>query len=258
MKKKSIATLALLLVMALFTAWLESNNSSSSNDRGIRSTHNTNEYVLAVSWQPAFCETRPNKPECRSQRKGRFDANHFSLHGLWPQPVSNVYCGVGSSLKSTDKSGRWRDLPKLDLSQALRKELAQKMPGYRSFLHRHEWIKHGTCMNGSTPEEYFRISLNLLDQINTSQLQSLFSNRLGEEIRFREMAQAANRSFGKGAGERIEMDCYRLPARRIIGQLEFALSGDLSERSQLSELMKNAKREPRSCPAGIVDQVGKQ
>src|SRR3546814_1497468 len=42
-------------------------------------------FVLAVSWQPAFCETRPAKPECVTQDEDRFDASHFALHGLWPR-----------------------------------------------------------------------------------------------------------------------------------------------------------------------------
>ncbi len=53
-------------------------------------------YTLAVSWQPAFCEARTRTPECRSQTPGRFDASHFSLHGLWPEPYENVFCGVSA------------------------------------------------------------------------------------------------------------------------------------------------------------------
>lgn len=43
-------------------------------------------YVLAASWQPGFCKTEAgqDKPECRLLRPGRFDALHFSLHGLCP------------------------------------------------------------------------------------------------------------------------------------------------------------------------------
>jgi ribonuclease T2 len=37
------------------------------------------EHVLAVSWQPAFCETRPRLPECRSQTADRFDASNFRI-----------------------------------------------------------------------------------------------------------------------------------------------------------------------------------
>ena len=46
-------------------------------------------YVFAASWQPSFCETRPNKPECKNLTDERFDATAFSIHGLWPRPQ---YC----------------------------------------------------------------------------------------------------------------------------------------------------------------------
>ncbi|MEO7221448.1 MAG: hypothetical protein ABIY37_03170, partial [Devosia sp.] len=42
-------------------------------------------YVLTVSWHPAFCETKPNLRECRNEQTGDYAADHFSLHGLWPQ-----------------------------------------------------------------------------------------------------------------------------------------------------------------------------
>ena len=42
------------------------------------------DYLLAISWQPAFCQTHQKKAECRTQDKERYDADHFSLHGLWP------------------------------------------------------------------------------------------------------------------------------------------------------------------------------
>src|SRR3546814_10932851 len=61
-------------------------------------------FVLAVSWQPAFCETRPAKPECVTQDEDRFDASHFALHGLWPQPRGNVYCGVEPGLRASASS----------------------------------------------------------------------------------------------------------------------------------------------------------
>ena len=55
-------------------------------------------YVLAVSWQPAFCEGHADAPECASQTADRFDATHFTLHGLWPQPRSLEYCGVAPAI----------------------------------------------------------------------------------------------------------------------------------------------------------------
>ena len=67
--------------------------------------------LLAVSWQPAFCEQRPKKPECASQTANRYDATHFSLHGLWPGPRSNSYCNIAKFIVDTDKKGRWGNYP---------------------------------------------------------------------------------------------------------------------------------------------------
>ena len=49
-------------------------------------------YVLAISWEPAFCEDHEGKSECQRETEQTFDATHFSLHGLWPQPKGNFYC----------------------------------------------------------------------------------------------------------------------------------------------------------------------
>ncbi|RYE83257.1 MAG: ribonuclease, partial [Hyphomicrobiales bacterium] len=54
-------------------------------------------YMVAASWQPGFCETQPDKVECLDQGESRFDADHFALHGLWPEPQGREYCeGVSS------------------------------------------------------------------------------------------------------------------------------------------------------------------
>lgn len=216
------------------------------------------DYVLAVSWQPAFCEQRPNVSECRSQRTGRFDAKNFSLHGLWPQPASSVYCGVNGKLVSIDKSGRWHKLPKLGLSEVLRKELSEKMPGYRSKLHRHEWYKHGSCLQGVSAETYFRKSLDLLDALNTSQLTALMRVNGGKKLSFRDVERAFVKSFGNAARERLIMDCYRDDGRRIIHEFKLSLGGELSENPNLADMLTNGKKVGKSCPSGIVDVVGNQ
>ena len=105
------------------------------------------EYVLSVSWQPAFCETKRDKAECATQTPDRFDATHFTLHGLWPQPRRNAYCDVPPEMSLADKDGDWDRLPEPKLSDATRQRLAQVMPGTQSNLERHEWIKHGTCFH---------------------------------------------------------------------------------------------------------------
>ena len=107
------------------------------------------EYVFALSWQPAFCETKSSKAECRAQSPSEFDATNFTLHGLWPQPNGNFYCQVSGSDKANDNPAHWKDLPPVNLDAGTRTELDKVMPGTASQLERHEWIKHGTCYGKS-------------------------------------------------------------------------------------------------------------
>ena len=84
-------------------------------DQGKPAASGKPEYVFALSWQPAFCETKSSKPECQAQTAGGFDATHFTLHGLWPQPNGNFYCQVPASDKANDNPAHWADLPPVDL-----------------------------------------------------------------------------------------------------------------------------------------------
>ena len=130
----------------------------------IAKTFSNEDYLLALSWQPAFCETRPEKPECLTDDTKTFEATHVVLHGLWPQPYENVYCGVRTQIIALDKdSSKWLEMPAIELSKKTRKKLRKKMPGFASGLHLHEWYKHGTCYS-----EYYQESLALLDQVNKS------------------------------------------------------------------------------------------
>jgi ribonuclease T2 len=83
------------------------------------------DYILAVSWQPAFCEGKPDKTECETQRHDRFDATHFTLHGLWPK---KQYCNVDRHIVAADKDNRWNGLPEPELSDATRHALSEVMP----------------------------------------------------------------------------------------------------------------------------------
>ena len=217
------------------------------------------DYILAVTWQPAFCEGASNKPECRTQQEGRYDATNLTLHGLWPQPRDNWYCDIGGRLERLDRDGRWKQLPKLELSNVLRKQLQQKMPGYMSTLHRHEWIKHGTCMPWeANPETYFEISLALLDQVNRSQLGELLRKNIGREIRLSDIVGAMNLEFGQGAADKLFLKCHRDGQRTLIYEFRLSLRGDLQEEIDLLALISSAPKVKRDCRGGIVDPVGLQ
>jgi len=216
------------------------------------------DYLLAISWQPAFCETRPNKTECRTQNENRFDAEQFTLHGLWPQPQNNVYCGVSQRNKQLDKDGDWFDLPAIALSDDLFDELAIKMPGVASGLHLHEWYKHGTCYS-PTPEEYYRESLILLDQVNNSVVQDLFATNIGEEISSNQITNKFEESFGDVADSKISIKCKldeRPRRRRMFTELWLNFKGIIEPDTQVSDLFEGGKRVSIRCPSAEVDEVG--
>jgi ribonuclease T2 len=216
------------------------------------------EHVLAVSWQPAFCETRPRLPECRSQTADRFDATNFALHGLWPQPRSQAYCGVDERTVAQDKRRRWRDLPWERLDDDLWSRLRQAMPGTRSGLHKHEWIKHGTCYDGAGAVEYFEDSLKLLEALNRSEVRDLFAGNIGRELNGDEIRAAFDRSFGPGAGDRVRISCKNDGARRLIVELTIGVSGRIEPDSYVAAHILAADATDPGCPGGVVDPVGNQ
>ena len=215
-------------------------------------------YVLAISWQPAFCEMSPRKRECRTQTADRADAGQFSLHGLWPQPSSRQYCNVDRAVREASNAGQWQDIPVLELSMRTRETLERLMPGSQSYLDRHEWAKHGTCYPVANPEIYFRDSLRLLQAINESGLAQLMRDNIGRRLSASEIRAQFDKAFGEGAGERVRVACRDDGKRRLITELTIGLKGDIPGGAPVSQLILAAPLTGRGCPDGIVDPVGRQ
>jgi len=213
------------------------------------------QYVLAISWQPAFCETAERRPECGSQTAERFDASHFSLHGLWPQRVD--YCDVSRELQMWDRDGDWRELPEPEVAAATMAKLRQMMPGTQSSLERHEWLRHGTCY-GKPADAYFADALSMLEAVNASQVRELFAASVGRELTQEQVRRAFDAAFGKGAGQRVRLACERDGDRRIITELTIGLTGDITGPADYQRLTMAARPTGGGCDAGIVDAVGLQ
>lgn len=212
-------------------------------------------FVLAVSWQPAFCETRPDKPECVAQTDERFDASHFTLHGLWPQPYGNIYCGTDAKLRALDEVGAWEQLPAPDLAPSTRAAVDRTMPGSASFLDRHEWVKHGSC-HGASAEAYFQDSLRLLAELNESPVRALFADGIGRVLSAGAIRDSFDEAFGRGAGRRVEIVCRRVGIRRLIVEMKIAIGGPILPERDLGALLMQAPEGPVGCTSGIVDRVG--
>lgn len=216
------------------------------------------QYVLALSWQPAFCETRPDRPECVSQTRERFDAANFSLHGLWPQPRRKAYCKVDPDQIALDKAGKWKELKPIALEPATRAELDRVMPGTQSGLELHEWLRHGTCYHNASAQQYFADSLALMRALNASSVRALFAANIGKEITANAIQLAFDEAFGADAGKRIRILCKRDGSRRIITEITLGLTGELRDESGLAQLIAAAPPTSTGCPGGIVDAPGFQ
>ncbi|AJD41849.1 ribonuclease [Rhizobium sp. SEMIA 4085] len=214
-------------------------------------------FILAASWQPAFCQTNQRKPECSSQTKERFDATNFSLHGLWP--LRQNYCGVSKDLQAVDKDGDWQKLPKVKLTAENASALAKAMPGTQSGLERHEWTKHGTCTKMSA-DDYFGVAIRLMDDLNGSAVRDLFAANVGRTVKADQVKTAFDKSFGAGAGERVKMSCRRAGSVRVISELTIGLSEDAGSAAGagagLAKLMQDAGRTSFGCDEGVVDAAG--
>ncbi|HMQ57579.1 MAG TPA: ribonuclease, partial [Rhizobiaceae bacterium] len=215
------------------------------------------DFVLAASWQPGFCETKPGKTECGNQTESRFDASNFALHGLWPQPRGNEYCQVTPGEAAAAKDRRWSALPELMLDADTRTELDKVMPGSQSHLDRYEWIKHGTCY-GDTVEEYYSDSLAVMAALNGSAVRELFASRIGQQVTVEEIRNAFDNSFGAGAGDRVTVSCTRDGGRRIITELQINLTGEIVDADSFVQNLVAAPSRDPGCPSGIVDAVGLQ
>jgi len=208
--------------------------------------------LLALSWHNAFCETHRYKKECkrglRDLVKKKPRDTQFVLHGLWPQPRTNVYCDVEKDFIEADKRKRWRDLPCLALDDKVEVELEKIMPGFASELHKHEWVKHGTCY-GTNANTYYKDAIGLVHKVNTSAVGKFFARNIGKVVTMKELQRVAEKSFGRGAGNRIELRCKS----GLITELWFHLGG---KGDDLATLLKNGKKVHSRCQKGRIDKAG--
>ncbi len=211
------------------------------------------EYLLALTWQPSFCETHSRKKECRTQTRNRYDATHWSLHGLWPQPRNNAYCGVSHMDKGIDRNKKWHLLEPLKLSQKTATELAFVMPAVASNLQRHEWIKHGTCY-GSDAEDYYSDAISLTNQINNSIVGKLFNRGVGKRVSLKQVRQHFDKAFGKGAGSKVDMRCDK---KGRVSELWINLKGEVEDDTKITSLLKNAIRAGSKCQIGLIDPANR-
>ena len=164
-------------------------------------------YVLALSWQPAFCETKPDKPECRIDDPKVYQARNFTLHGLWPNKAS---CGTRYGFCGDERDpGGFCDYTPLQLFTEVREDLELVMPSAAagSCLQRHEWYKHGTCQTKWSIDEYWEVAIDLVEQFNRSGAAYLMSRNIGEQVETEAFLERIDCALGAGARDRVQLKC---------------------------------------------------
>ncbi|SFZ98690.1 Ribonuclease I precursor [hydrothermal vent metagenome] len=208
--------------------------------------------ILVLSWHNSFCETNRNKKECRrdlfSLFRSKHRENNFVLHGLWPQPKNKIYCNLDRKYITMDKYRHWNKLPDLLLRPDTRSKLEKIMPGMVSSLHKHEWIKHGTCF-GLNADKYFSEALSLTQEFYDSDVSKYISNNIGKRVSIDKIRIEFDKSFGEGTGKSVELRCRD----GLITELWLHLG---EGKDGLGSKLKNGKQSKKTCQRGILDRAG--
>jgi ribonuclease T2 len=214
-------------------------------------------YVLALSWQPTFCEFNADRPECRALDPTDFAATHLTVHGLWPNDrphAGPTYCGIDEETRALDKPKSWCELPEPEMSGKTRAHLAQTMPGVLSCLDRHEWIKHGSC-TGIGAERYFGETVRLAAAVQATAFGQAIAANVGRAIAPEQLVQAFEASFGAGTGKALTLVCSD---RGDLSEIRIALETSALEGELDGKDLHLGGPAPASrCPATMhIDPVG--
>jgi ribonuclease T2 len=200
-------------------------------------------YVLAITWQPGFCEHAKyngKKPECDAMNSGALEAKTLSLHGLWPNKQE---CGV--------QYGSCSGKP-FELSKDTIEKIAPWMPNFfyeRSFG-AYEWNKHGKCQS-LPPDEYFIKAVSAVRVVNESEVGKMVLGNTGKSIKVNDFFERVKQRYGDKVADTITLVCVQ---RKYLQEIRVSLALDFATDRDLPQLVANA-RPAHSRTAGCADEI---
>lgn len=207
-------------------------------------------YVLALSWQPGFCQTygyEAGKPECLCFPSDSYSASHLTLHGLWPNQKD---CGHAYGFCGTEPQFNYCNYQPLDFNQHVASLLRLLMPSFAagSCLDRHEWYKHGSCQLLSS-NDYFSLAIRLTQEAQSTILGKYLSQHVGETVALAKLREVIKHSFGKDNLGKVYLGCKNGYLVDIFIQLPALIPFNDS----LTTLMQKAKGIGRNdgCPKNV-------
>lgn len=213
-------------------------------------------YTLALTWQPAFCADRQDRAECRETDAG---ASPLVLHGLWPDWDANgdgrrdgddAYCldpgPARDSIVGIDTGdGGWKDLPAVDMTEAMKDDLPAIMPGARAHLDRHEWWKHGTC-SGLKPVDYFGAAILLTRQMQLGAFGAFLAEHQGESVKLKALLGVFDAEFGPGSARALKLACSPAPdGTMVLSEIQLRLKRERIGEGLLPSTLETGGRAPR-------------
>ncbi|ASQ44748.1 ribonuclease T2 family protein [Legionella clemsonensis] len=208
-------------------------------------------YVLALSWQPGFCQTygyEAGKPECFKLPADSYQATHLVLHGLWP---NQQICGESYGFCGVEAKKHHCDYPAISLSKEVSQDLQQFMPSYAagSCLERHEWNKHGSCQVLSS-DAYFALAIRLNREANQTSLGQFLHEHVGETVKREQLRTMVRESFGENAAYKIFLGCKN----GILVDIFIQLPALIPQTDSLQTLVNKAPDFERAegCPGNLM------
>lgn len=226
------------------------------------STAKFDSYVLALSWQPAFCETKPDKKECKTQTPDRYDATNLALHGLWPNKNNDKkhtfgFCGVKKSIRKLDNANKWCKMPSPNLTYETKIDLSESMPGFASCLERHEWYKHGTC-SGMGADKYFSTANRLVASFAASSMGQYISANVGSIIDAADLFSEFEKDFGEGSRNSLQLHCANVNGANMLVEVRVYLANPITAGGALKDMLVSPPSyEKGNCPQTFfIDEAG--
>ena len=185
-------------------------------------------FVLAMSWQPGFCEWtaggKRGKPECEAMERGQLKVSNLTLHGLWP---NRQQCGISY--------GNCGNAP-LRLSKETIAYIGPWMPNflYEKNFGEHEWRKHGTCQTTLDQDAYFRRAVDLVKQVNDSEVGKYIRANIGGAISKREFYDRLKTATGSDAyRDSVKLMC----SGKYLTEIQVRLPRDYQAGGSLKQLL---------------------
>lgn len=206
-------------------------NHSGPSGNVCRAKDQHDSHVLAVSWQPGFCEHKgkDDKPECKDMARGELVVDHVTLHGLWPNKKE--------CKKNYGSCGGPEENGHVKLTDETLSLLKPWMPNarYDQWLVNHEWDKHGTCRMLDA-DGYFRESVALTQKIAASAIGRILSENIGSSVAVKDYFSQIDAELGAGASQRVALSC----SKGFITELQISLPRDIDVNQDLGKMIQAA------------------